>query len=247
MDDRERPETPLASRADYLVLPWHLLVRPLATWRALVGNTGMRTWGPALLVQWLLLGSAQVVALQPSFELARYSGLTTNQLPPSWFAVIWQVMLFALGLAMANLSLAGVIFLLARLVSINRSFASTLTLASYTLLPVVLGTALGSLVFAFTQPLTRQPAHALALLVRPFSPGFAAFPPISNEPLSLAWVFASYIDVFTVWSLVVFALGSTVLLNLSAKRTSWLCIGLVLSLCASLTAWWRVLQFAALR
>lgn len=226
-------------------LPWLTLVRPAAVWRHLASNQGVEAWGYALLAQWLLLGTAQVIAIKPSFELAQYSGLTAAQLPPSWLAVVWQLILYALGVVLANALLSGTIWIAARLSSQMHPYSKLFTLTSFSMIPAILGSVLGTLVFSLTQPLTRQASHALALIIRPFTLSLASLPPLSNEPLSLGWVFASYLDVFGIWSLLVFSIGSTILLRLTFKQSAWLVLGVVISLAAGLTAWWRVLQAAA--
>ncbi len=223
-------------------LPWLMLVKPGTAWRLLstVGTT--EAWGYALFAQWLLLGLAQVVAIKPSFELAQYAGLTARQLPPSWLAVAWQLLLYALGISLGNAFLAWLIWLIARLTSQRLAYRSCFTLTSFSLLPVVVGSCLGTLVFALVQPLTRSPAHALGMLIRPFSFSLASLPPLVNDPLALGWVFASYLDVFSIWSLALFAMGSMALLRQPPKQTAWLVLGVVLLLAAGLSAWWRILQ-----
>jgi hypothetical protein len=229
-------------------LGWLVLVNPTRAWQLLsAGQCALPLWLPSLLAQWILLGVSQLVALQAVFELARYSGLTSVQLAPSTLAVAWQLILFALGIVIANACTALLLWGLARLVGITVNYQQSFILTSYTLLPALLGHALGSIVLGITQPLTRLPDHALALLVRPFTCGLATFTPIASQPLSLGWVFASYLDIAGLWSFALVLGGASLYWHASPKRTAWLGLGLVLLLVAVLTGWWRILQILAIR
>jgi hypothetical protein len=231
-----------------LSLAWLVLVNPKQAWLSLAAQQcALPAWAPPVFAQWVMLGLAQVIALQAVFELTQHAGLTTAQLPPGALALVWQLLLYALGVALCNALVACVIFLLAKLVSIRASFQQSFILTAYALLPAVLGHALGMSVLAIAQPLTRQPAHALAVLIRPFSCGLASFSHLAGEPLSLGWLFASYFDIFGLWSLALLVAGTVLYLRAQRTQAAWLALGVMLSFSLGLTGWWRLLQMIATR
>jgi hypothetical protein len=242
------PEKAARQRISAAELPWLMLVKPSLAWRWL-GQSGYpaTAWAACLFAQWLLLGSAQLAALQASYELSHYAGLTSSQIPLSMLSGVWQLAQFALGIAIGNLLIAVVVWGLSTLIGIRAGYPKVLTLCSYSLLPAVLGHSLATLVFAITQPLTRQAGHALALLIRPFPIGLGSVSLFSTEPLSLAWVFTSYCDIFSWWSLALLFCGCLAFLRISLRQAAWLVMGVVLSLGVGLTAWWRVLQLIVIR
>ena len=227
-------------------LPWLMLVYPIRSWLELsTSRSSIVGCISPLLAQWLLIGVAQLFALQAVLELSHNAGLTGASQPPSFLTVAWQLLLLSIGVVFANAIVALALWGLTSLVNIRANYVRLLNLAAYSLLPVVLGHSLGLTVLAIAQPLTRQPEHAIALLIRPFTIGLATFAPISSQPLSLGWVFASYLDVFGMWSLFLVLAGAIYYLRASLRQVVWLGISLVVLLGLVFTGWWQLLQLAA--
>jgi hypothetical protein len=99
---------------------------------------------------------------------------------------------------------------------------------AYGLLPLSVGQALGSLMLAVVQPLTHDPAEAIALQLRPFPLGLTGIIPRWFPPLSFQWHLASFADLFGLWSLALLALGARHFLGLAPRSSSWVVLALML-------------------
>jgi hypothetical protein len=218
---------------------WHVLVAPTQVFSsAMLGDA----WLSPLISIWLMLLAAQLVSIQSATDLLQHSGLNVTAAMPGWLQFSWQAALLVIGVVVFTAGAALLAWLAAMLAGLKLSYPRVFVWMAYGLQPALLGLLLGYFSFAITHPLTRQAEHALALLVKPFSLNLALFLGNSFQPLSLGWVFASYIDVFGIWSLVVLAIGAHRFLGITGLRLLWFMLALVLMLLLVLVAWWQLLQ-----
>ena len=115
------------------------------------------------------------------------------------------------------------------------------------MLPSSAGALLSYLLFAIVRPLATSPDHSLALMLKPYSMGPAMFLPEALPPLSFGWFVCSYLDVFGIWSLVLLISGALHFLQLNARKTLWLTLGLMLLSFALITGLWNAVQQSLLR
>lgn len=190
---------------------------------------------------------SRVVSAQAMNELdaaARLPGLPAGGMQ-AWFIV--SLLLTLLAVIAANLALALAIRLASLFAGSSIGWRQAGALACYALLPFALGDALGRICFAVILPLSKTMAGAWATHLRPFSLGLATFAPVGFTPLSLPWFFASFFDLFGIWSLASIWLGLRELAQTLRMRRSWIMLGVVLLLALALAAAWQVCQVALLR
>lgn len=188
-----------------------------------------------------MLLAAQIVSMQSATDLLKHSGLNVTAAMPGWLQFTWQAALLVVGVVAFVAGAALLAWLAGMLAGLKLPYAKVFVWMAYGLQPALLGLLLGYIVFAVTHPLTRQAEYALALLVKPFSLNLALFLGNSFQPLSLGWVFASYIDVFGIWSLVVLAVGAHRFLGVTGLRLLWFMLALLVMLLLVLVAWWQLL------
>jgi hypothetical protein len=207
-------------------LPWIVLVNPTAAWRAL--REGRPSPWPALLYQLLLLGAGWLVARRPMAQLAEVSGLGSANFG---FGTLLVGML-------ATVALLAILALLLRLyllvLGTRLAYPVVLTWLAHGATPVFLGRFLGLLSFAVFQPLAADRAGALALQLNPLGLSLAG----RFAPLSLPWALAAALDVFTLWSLAILAVGALQFLRLNhARAAALLAALLVIWLLVSALLW----------
>jgi hypothetical protein len=109
-------------------------------------------------------------------------------------------------------------------------------------MPVMLGYMVSALLFALIQPLSNEPAQAVALALRPFTFSLATFLPRYFPPVTLSWFIASYFDVFSLWGLWLLISGAKWLLGLDSYKLVWLALELVILSVAVIIGLWQSVQ-----
>jgi len=210
-----------------LAQPWLLLVSPAATWRALEGGP----W-PAFAAQALLLLLGWMVSRRPMAELSKTAGMGQG-------GGLGSFVLLLLVILIAYCLIAVLLALFLRALGSTAGFVRILTWLAYGATPLVIGRCIGLLSFAIVQPLAKQPAEAIALQVNPL--GWLSLAGLFR-PLSLSWTFASALDLFAIWALVLLTTGALHYLKLGVARASALVSGLLIIWLLALTAVWQGLQ-----
>ncbi len=204
-----------------------LLVSPTATWGGQVGGPL-----PALVTQALLLMLGWSAASHALADLSKVSGLAEGGTGFTSFLLLLAALL------VLTLLLTAAATLLLRALGSKQTFGTMFTWLAYGMTPVYLGRSLGLLTFAIVQPLAADPREALALQVNPLGLSLAGLYP----PLSFPWTLAASIDVFTVWALVLLAIGALHYLKLGTARSAALMSALLIIWLLALTAVWQGLQ-----
>jgi len=220
-------------------VPWQLLVRPVGAWQELRDHP---VWWPALAGHVLLAWFSWLVTLGSVRQIDVAAGIS-DLFPPLKLpdSLIWLILLAA-AIALGCMILAAVARWWLMLAGQIQPFRRALTWLVYSLLPLSLGQALGCLTLALVQPLTSDPAEAIALQLRPFSLGLAAFMPRWFPPLSFQWHLASFADLFGLWSLALLALGARHFLGLAPRAVLWSVLALMLLWLLVIAGLWLATQ-----
>ena len=219
--------------------PWRFLVQPVSCWRELADGSPL---APVISSQILLSVLGALLASRPYSVLAEDFGLGRLPVAGGFFALVTLLITAALTVLAIDLLWAALLSVAGLIVGSRIAPRRAFTLAAYSLLPVVLGTALGQLVLAISQYVPTDRSEALALRLRPFPFSLAAFPAAGIEPLSISWFFLAYFDLFLLWGLAVLWLGLRHYERLTPRASSWILSALVLLLALGLTGLWKGVQ-----
>lgn len=228
--------TPRAQPGAELV--WLALTAPSKLWPLLAARP---QWLPGMLGQCLLLGLASIIAAPAYSDLDRIvSGVNASPLQMGrMFGVLLSV---ALATGAANLAVAGLLWCGFQLAGLRVVFHRLVCYASFALLPLALGQALGKTAFALAMPLTQNPAEVLAWHLRPFSAGLASLLPDPPLVLSLPWALMASFDLFGIWALLLAASGLAPLFGARPQQRPWLVLLLVLVFAAGALGLWQAGQ-----
>lgn len=218
--------------------PLRLLVEPAQGWSSLKETPAVLpafAYHCAVIVfTWLLNAQlyseiAVAASIGPAKTLSSYSLV----------AILIQSVISVTAL---TLLLAGAVWIATRLLPAGPRFYHCWVIAVNGSLPLAVGWLYSSLMIFFVKPLAADALTALSLLLKPFSLGLASIWSEGFDPLSLPWFFASYLDLFGIWAIVLICIGLARYLATDLRHLLWPLLALVLLLLLLLTGLWQVIQ-----
>jgi hypothetical protein len=217
------------------ILPWRMLVRPVVSWLDL---SEKHAFMHALLWQWLLISSAEIVALPAMQKLSSTQDASATLALRALGILLGFIPLTLL----LNGAFASLSWLFFRFIGIPRTFWQFLNWTAFGMLPFTLGALAGRISLELMHPVGLPHSILASLQFRGISLGIASWFPQSLQVLEFGWVFLSYVDLFGIWSFVLLCLGLRHYLRTSLHESLLGSLCLLLLSFVLLTALWQLLQ-----
>lgn len=218
--------------------PLRLLVEPARAWNDLaVAPSAL----PAFLYHVITIIATWLINAQLYSEVVVAAGIGSSK-TMTGLTLVEVTLQSLISVAVTALLLALALWVVTRLVAASASFRHSWALALNGSLPLAVGWLYGSLLFFFVKPLSIDLLTAISLLLKPYSLGLITFMPGHFAALSLPWFFATYFDLFGIWSIILVIIGMARFLGVERSKLAWAVLSLMLLLALIITGLWQVIQ-----